>query len=157
MRIVIAVLAALFLAPAWADIYKCTEAGKTIYQQAPCAKGFEFRSGTNAVEPSPVERRRAQIQGLRDRDRAIRLEAEHDNERLELEREQIQAGQRRRAAAVQQRECQRRERDTAWVESTSEKYARRDHERLGGRLSTNSEWWRNQATNARERQQDYCP
>lgn len=50
-----ALLAALLIAsPAWAGTYKCTVAGKTTYQQSPCADGQPPSAAPPALAPTPA-------------------------------------------------------------------------------------------------------
>lgn len=117
--------------PAHAQVYKCTEGGKTVYSQTPCAENATPMD-LKVHQPTDAERLRAKAQSRRER----AFNAQVDRERADGEArnreaaDEIQAGKDAKA-----KKCADYKSELARLESTKDKWIspalrQRDHDRV---------------------------
>ena len=117
--------------PAHAQVYKCTEGGKTVYSQTPCAENAKPMD-LKVHQPTDAERLRAKAQSRRER----AFNAQVDRERAEGEArnreaaDEIQAGKDAKA-----KKCADYKSELARLEGTKDKWIspalrQRDHDRV---------------------------
>ena len=119
------VLAACLLTNALADpVYKCTQDGKTIYADRPCAQG------KSAVLPQPdgIRPEGAETVATRDARTLLELEKLRIAREKEEQRSDRADARRARAAATHRKQCARLQLRRQWAEE--------DAARLTGRAKT---------------------
>lgn len=128
--VIILSLLALAL-PAQAQVYKCTEGGKTVYSQMPCAadaKPVELK----VHQPTEADRLRAEAQSLREQ----AVNARNDGERMAAERRSRAAAEARQAEKdAKARKCAEYQEEIKRREGTKDKWAsgalrQQDHDRI---------------------------
>lgn len=128
MRLIIALALLIVSASAHAGIYKCQQAGKTIYSDKPCPQAQTIDT-TNAKPPSPQDQAEA-------------------SQRAQINREIDQAYKRAQADA-ESSEIEERRRCTRML---------RDHNDTIKRVQKyqGKEWWRNRGLDSEARLQREC-
>lgn len=131
MKRAVAIAVLLVASSAQAQVYKCTEGGKTVYSQTPCAGGDQPMD-LKVHQPTEADRLRAAAQSLRDQAFNARI----DGERAAAERRsRIAADALQAEKDAKAKRCADYKAEIARLERTKDEWIspalrRQDHDRI---------------------------
>lgn len=96
---------AMFAAPPALAIYRCESAGKTVYSDAPCAKGAQQREvDTSDAVVNPVNAQQARVRAERERASLEKLTEDRDKVQREADKRDATAREQKAQADAKKRD-----------------------------------------------------